>query len=197
MPGIHLVRRRGSSMVPSEDRPQTAIPANARATRSWATLRASSMELLRQRQYHAERGAAIEFAFDGDRAVVLLDNAAGDRQAQAGAVGFGREKWFKHSTHVFRGNARSRVLDSDAERNERCNLIFCSSSWCWISRREWSRTSCTRIGPKVGRAGPANLSIWLTIESMRRSSRPTVWASSAAGAFWSSRSTKVFTACSA
>src|SRR6266568_4567437 len=85
MPGIHLVRRRGSSMVPSEDRPQTAIPANARATRSWATLRASSMELLRQ------------------------------RQAQAGAVGFGREKWFKHSTHVFRGNARSRVLDSDAE----------------------------------------------------------------------------------
>src|SRR5229473_1897613 len=102
-------------MVRREDCPKTVIPADARVTWSGATVWASLMELLSQRQDHAECGSAIEFAFDGDGAVVLLDDAAGDRQAQAGPVGFGREKWFKHSSHVFRRNSRARVLDGNAE----------------------------------------------------------------------------------
>ena len=44
------------------------------------------------REAQRERRAAADFALDGDRAVELLDDALGDREAEAEAAALGRDE---------------------------------------------------------------------------------------------------------
>src|SRR5208282_2309712 len=52
-----------------------------------------------------EGGAFVGLALDADGAVVFLDDAPGDEQAQAGAVGLGGEERFEEALHILGGDA--------------------------------------------------------------------------------------------
>src|SRR5579872_4306311 len=71
-------------------------------------------------QDEAEGGAAVHFTFDVDDAMVLLEDAAGNGKAQAGAFGLGGEERIEQPVNIFRWDADAVVLDSHTQQG----LIF-------------------------------------------------------------------------
>ena len=69
----------------------------------------------RGREEDLEGGAFVGLALDGDGAAMLLDDAPGDEQAQAGAVGFGGEERLEQARHVLGRDADAVVLDREPE----------------------------------------------------------------------------------
>ena len=62
-----------------------------------------------------EGGAFVGLALDGDGAAVFLDDAPGDEQAQAGAVGLGGEERLEQALHVLGRDADAVILDGEPE----------------------------------------------------------------------------------
>src|ERR1035438_6924652 len=88
-----------------------------------------------EREDDAEGGALAGLALNTDVAAVLLDDAFGDRQAQAGAVGLGSEKQFEQPGQVFCWDAGATVLDGEAKL-PLCHQTFLASETGAGSRSE-------------------------------------------------------------
>ena len=69
----------------------------------------------RSREEDVEGGAFAGLALDGDGAPMFLDDAPGDGQAQAGAVGFGGEERLEQARHILGRNADAVVFDGEPE----------------------------------------------------------------------------------
>ena len=71
--------------------------------------------IVARREPQRERRAAADFAFDGDRAVELLDDALGDRQAEAEAAALGRDEVVEDRRQPLGRDARAGVGDADLD----------------------------------------------------------------------------------
>lgn len=69
-----------------------------------------------QREGDRELRAVVDLAGHGDRAAMLLDNPARDREPEAGAICLGGEEWFEETPQILGRNADAIVLD----RNLQC-----------------------------------------------------------------------------
>ena len=102
----------------------------------------------RSREQDLEGGALAGAALHADGAPMLQDDAPRDRQAQAGAFGFGGEERLEQAGHVLRRNAGARVFDRNPKLRPGQRNPLAWRTWRRGNRFPWRRTEC-RSAPSL------------------------------------------------